>query len=119
MTKIKPRRAGHGARQLRETVAGLNHLLAGAGNINVMTTALRHMLCDHAADNYRILIAMSTEFMAAAAQREPPRINDNVVIHIHIHTCIDDPPSGSTTAQRRASPTSPLQAPVASDQAQC
>ena len=74
----------------------------------VLAIALRHTLCGHAAGNYRIPIAMSARLLAAAAQREPPWINDNVVVHIH--TSIDDPPSDSTTAQRRASPASPLPA---------
>ena len=32
-----------------ELLAGLNHLLAGAGNASLMTPALRHTLCDHCA----------------------------------------------------------------------
>ena len=33
----------------RRALAGLNHLLAGAGNASLMTPTLRHTLCDHAA----------------------------------------------------------------------
>ncbi|MCK7497888.1 MAG: ATP-binding protein [Comamonadaceae bacterium] len=43
----------HASRE--ELLAGLNHLLAGAGNASLMTPQLRHTLCDHAAGNYRIL----------------------------------------------------------------
>ena len=44
-------------------------LLAGAGNASLMTPALRHTLCDHAAGNYRILTTMAAELLAAGASR--------------------------------------------------
>ena len=40
----------HASRE--ELIAGLAHLLAGAGNASLMTPQLRHTLCDHAAGNY-------------------------------------------------------------------
>lgn len=52
----------------------LEHLLAGAGNARLMTQPLRQTLCDHAADNCRILTTMAAELLAAAAQR-------NLLVH--------------------------------------
>ena len=65
-----------------ELVACLDHLLAGAGNASLMTTQLRHTLCDHAADNYRILTTMAAELLAAAAQRDLPVLDEKLYLDI-------------------------------------
>ena len=52
----------HASRE--ELIEGLDHLLTGAGNANLMTPQLRHTLCDHAAGNYRILTPMAAELRA-------------------------------------------------------
>jgi general secretion pathway protein A len=65
-----------------ELLAGLNHLLAGAGNASLMTTALRQTLCDHAAGNYRILTTMAAELLAAATQRELPRLDEKLYLEV-------------------------------------
>jgi general secretion pathway protein A len=70
----------HASRE--ELLAGLNHLLAGAGNSSLMTTALRHTLCDHAAGNYRILTTMAAELLAAAAQRELPQLDEKLYLEV-------------------------------------
>ena len=53
-----------------ELLACLDHLLTTAGNASLMTQELRHTLCDHAAGNYRICIAMAAELLMTAAQRD-------------------------------------------------
>jgi general secretion pathway protein A len=70
----------HASRE--ELLAGLTHLLAGAGNASLMTTALRHTLCDHAAGNYRILTTMAAELLAAAAQRELPQLDEKLYLEV-------------------------------------
>ncbi len=65
-----------------ELVACLDHLLAGAGNASLMTTQLRHTLCDHAAGNYRILTTMAAELLAAAAQRDLPALDEKLYLDI-------------------------------------
>ena len=65
-----------------ELLAGLNHLLAGAGNASLMTPTLRHTLCDHAAGNYRILTTMAAELLAAAAQRELPQLDEKLYLEV-------------------------------------
>ena len=70
----------HASRE--ELLAGLNHLLAGAGNASLMTTALRHTLCDHAAGNYRILTTMAAELLAAATQRELPQLDEKLYLEV-------------------------------------
>jgi len=51
-------RLATGAATRDELLTFLEHLLATAGNAGLMTKELRHLLCDHAAGNYRILIGM-------------------------------------------------------------
>lgn len=70
----------HASRE--ELLAGLNHLLAGAGNAGLMTPQLRHTLCDHAAGNYRILTTMAAELLAAAAQRELPQLDEKLYLEV-------------------------------------
>lgn len=70
----------HASRE--ELLAGLNHLLAGAGNASLMTPQLRHTLCDHAAGNYRILTTMAAELLAAAAQRELPQLDEKLYLEV-------------------------------------
>jgi general secretion pathway protein A len=65
-----------------ELLAGLNHLLAGAGNASLMTPALRHTLCDHAAGNYRVLTTMAAELLAAATQRELPQLDEKLYLEV-------------------------------------
>jgi type II secretory pathway predicted ATPase ExeA len=65
-----------------ELLEGLGHLLAGAGNASLMTAQLRHMLCDHAAGNYRILTTMAAELLAVAAQRELPQLDEKLYLEV-------------------------------------
>ena len=65
-----------------ELLACLDHLLAGAGNATLMTTQLRHTLCDHAAGNYRILTTLAAELLAAAAQRDLPVLDEKLYLDI-------------------------------------
>ena len=77
-------------------LAGLEHLLAGAGNASLMTAPLRHTLCDHAAGNYRILTTMAAELLAAAAQKDLPVLDEKLYMDVFA------PPAKPT--QRRAAP---------------
>jgi len=70
----------HASRE--ELLAGLNHLLAGAGNASLMTPGLRQTLCDHAVGNYRILTTMAAELLAAAAQRELPQLDEKLYLEV-------------------------------------
>ena len=70
----------HASRE--ELLACLNHLLAGAGNAALMSAQLRQTLCDHAAGNYRILMTMGAELLAAAAQRELPQLDEKLFFEV-------------------------------------
>ena len=86
----------HASRE--ELLAGLNHLLAGAGNASLMTPALRHTLCDHAAGNYRILTTMAAELLAAATQRELPQLDEKLYLEVFAQPEVSAP---RRTAARR------------------
>lgn len=81
-----------------ELLAGLNHLLAGAGNASLMTPALRQTLCDHAAGNYRILTTMAAELLAAATQRELPQLDEKLYLEVFAQP--ETPAPRRTTARR-------------------
>lgn len=70
----------HASRE--ELLTGLNHLLQSAGNASLMSPALRHTLCDHAAGNYRILTTMAAELLAAAAQRDLPQLDEKLYLEV-------------------------------------
>ncbi|ELV3678255.1 ExeA family protein [Citrobacter freundii] len=86
----------HASRE--ELLAGLNHLMAGAGNAGLMTPALRQTLCDHAAGNYRILTTMAAELLVAAAQRELPQLDEKLYLEVFAQP---EAPAPRRTAARR------------------
>ena len=43
-----------------------------------MTPALQHTLCDHAADNYRILTTLAAELLAADVQWDLPQLDEKL-----------------------------------------
>jgi type II secretory pathway predicted ATPase ExeA len=65
-----------------ELLACLEHLLAGAGNANLMTPQLRQTLCDHAAGNYRILTTLASELLAVGAQREVAVLDEKLYLEV-------------------------------------
>ena len=81
-----------------ELLAGLSHLLAGAGNVSLMTPGLRQTLCDHAVSNYRILTTMAAELLAAAAQRELPQLDEKLYLDVFAQP---EDPAHRRTAVRR------------------
>ena len=65
-----------------ELMACLTHLLATAGNANVMTPELRQTLCDHALGNYRVLTSMAAELLASAAQQEITQLDEKLYLEV-------------------------------------
>ena len=78
-----------------ELMACLNHLMSSAGNANLMTKELCHTLCDHAAGNYRILTAMASELLLAAARQELPKLDEKLYLQVFA-------PPDSNTVRRAA-----------------
>jgi len=61
--------------KLRECLA---HILAKAGNPNLMTAQVQIALSEHAAGNYRLLMNMANELLLLAASREIPQIDEKL-----------------------------------------
>jgi type II secretory pathway predicted ATPase ExeA len=62
--------------------ACLEHLLARAGNPQLLTPALAATLCDHAAGNYRVLCTMAGELLAAALQRQQSQLDEKLYLEV-------------------------------------
>ena len=69
-----------------ELTACLNHLLASAGNAQLMTPELIATLCDHALGNYRVLTGMAGELLATAAQRELTQLDEKLFLELYAAT---------------------------------
>jgi general secretion pathway protein A len=65
-----------------ELMACLKHLLATAGNANLMTQELINILCDHAVGNYRVLTSMAAELLARAAQHELTQLDEKLYLQV-------------------------------------
>jgi len=61
--------------KLRECLA---HILAKAGNPNLMTAQVQIALSEHAAGNYRLLMNMANELLLLAASREIPQVDEKL-----------------------------------------
>jgi general secretion pathway protein A len=60
----------------------LNFALEQAGNSQLMTKELMRTLTAHAANNLRVLNQMAAELLAAAAQRNMPRIDESLFFEL-------------------------------------
>jgi type II secretory pathway predicted ATPase ExeA len=65
-----------------ELLACLDHLLQAAGNASLMTTELKSTLADHAAGNYRVLMNMADELLAAAIERELHKLDEKLYLDV-------------------------------------
>jgi general secretion pathway protein A len=79
-----------------ELLACLQHLLATAGNANLMTPELMHTLCDHALGNYRVMTTLAAELLTAAAQREATQLDEKLYLEVFA------PPTSCASNLRRS-----------------
>jgi general secretion pathway protein A len=63
---------------IEQLLESMRHLLASAGNPQLMTPALMKMLCEHAMGNYRALCTMAGELLATAAQKEQTQLDEKL-----------------------------------------
>jgi general secretion pathway protein A len=73
--------------------ACLDHLLETAGNAALMTPELKSTLVDHAAGNYRVLMNLSDELLAAAADRDLPRLDEKLYFELFAQPQRPKPPT--------------------------
>ncbi len=60
----------------------LCHHLKKAGNPRLISQAVIHALCEHAAGNYRVLMNMANDLLAAALQREADQIDEKLFFEV-------------------------------------
>jgi len=65
-----------------ELLACLDHVLAAAGNPSLMTAELKQTLADHSAGNYRVLMNLADELLAAATERDLPRLDEKLFLEV-------------------------------------
>ena len=65
-----------------ELLACLDHLLETAGNPALMTSELKATLAEHAAGNYRVLMNLADELLAAAAERDQPQLDEKLFFEV-------------------------------------
>ena len=61
-----------------ELCACLDHLLDAAGNPALMSTELKVTIAEHAAGNYRVMMNIADELLAAAAERDLPSLDEKL-----------------------------------------
>ncbi len=79
-----------------ELMAYLKHVTSAAGNAKLMTAELMGTLCDHALGNYRALMTMAGDLLAAAVQREQTQLDEKLYFDVFSQT---------TGGQAKAAPT--------------
>ena len=80
-----------------ELAACLDHLLASAGNAALMTSELKHTLCEHALGNYRVLTNLAAELLSAGAQRKLSKLDEELYLEVFTQT---QPSTGARRAPR-------------------
>jgi general secretion pathway protein A len=65
-----------------ELCACLDHVLDAAGNPGLMTTELKVTIAEHAAGNYRVMMNIADEMLAAAAERDLPRLDEKLYFDV-------------------------------------
>jgi len=83
-----------------ELCACLDHVLDVAGNPGLMTTELKVTIAEHAAGNYRVMMNIADELLAAAAERDLPRIDEK--LYFDIYQVPAPPPKPRTPPKKRA-----------------
>lgn len=86
-SRIRTRLVFDGASR-EDLLACLKHVLATAGNAKLMTEDVANALAEHALGNYRQLMTLANELLAAAAQREAARIDEKLFFEVF------QPPAG-------------------------
>ena len=66
----------------QELLSCLEHLLTAAGNPSLMSSELKIALAEHAAGNYRVMMNMADELLAAAAEKELSVIDEKLFFQV-------------------------------------
>ena len=75
-----------------DLTATLDQLLTTAGNPELMTTELKTALAEHAAGNFRIMMNMADELLAAGAEMEVERLDEKLFFDVFSQPAPKKPP---------------------------
>lgn len=78
-----------------ELGACLDHLLAAAGNSALMSAGLKSTVIEHATGNYRIMMHIADELLAAGAERNAPQLDEKLYMEVY------DVPRAKTAGRKR------------------
>ena len=78
-----------------DLLACLDHLLDAAGNSALMTSELKATVAEHAAGNYRIMMNIGDELLAAAAERDQELLDEKLFLELFA------PPAKQKPARKR------------------
>lgn len=78
-----------------ELLACLDHVLDAAGNSALLTTELKVTLAEHAAGNYRVLMNLCDELLAAAADKGTAQLDEQLFFEVFA------PPAKKTSGRKR------------------
>jgi general secretion pathway protein A len=81
----------------------LKHRLKTAGNPALMTPELAATLVEHAGGNYRVLLNLASDLLAAAAEREQPQLDEKLYFDVFSPPGPRSEPSRPTRVPARAS----------------
>jgi type II secretory pathway predicted ATPase ExeA len=84
-----------------ELRACLEHVLEASGSRKLMTPELVATLCEHALGNYRVLMTMASELLAAAAERELARLDEKLYLEVFSPPQPPALPAGRRAVARR------------------
>lgn len=93
-----------------ELLACLRHRLRTAGNAGLMTSELITTLVEHAGGNYRVLMNLGSDLLAAAAQRETERLDEKLFFEV-FSSASSDPERDRSSRTRRQPPQNKGQRP--------
>lgn len=65
-----------------DLIALLKHAIEKAGSASLLSPELIDVLADHSAGNYRVLMTMAGELLAAATAKESPRLDEKLFLEV-------------------------------------
>jgi general secretion pathway protein A len=83
-----------------ELTSCLRHALKAAGNAQLMTDELIRTLADHAAGNYRVLMSLAAELLAAAGQRDLAQLDEKLYFEVFSTPAVPPVERAPTTSRR-------------------
>ena len=84
-----------------ELLGCLQHRLKTAGNPKLITPDLQRTLCEHAAGNYRTLLNMAGELLAAGVQQEARQLDEKLFLEVFTVPKPPKPKPSRNTKRRR------------------